>query len=93
MDGDALFRRHEALEAKRVGFEDQWRKVGRWVIPSLDMFNGGSPGDIKNYQQYDAFPMGALSKFAAAIEAGLMPRNTSWPSLSTSVANFSSPGE
>lgn len=81
MDGDALFRRHEALEAKRVGFEDQWRKVGRWVIPSLDMFNGGSPGDIKNYQQYDAFPMGALSKFAAAIEAGLMPRNTSWHNL------------
>lgn len=84
MDADSLIRQHEAMAARRANWETLWERVARLVLPRLDDFNGKkSQADDRSLQQYDAFPMGALDKFAAAIEAGLMPRTTLWHHLIT----------
>lgn len=72
------------MEALRGNWESLWEGVAQLVLPRSDDFRKKhSPGTQRNQQQYDAFPMQALDKFAAAIEAGLMPRNALWHSLST----------
>ena len=84
MDAESLMRRHDALVARRANWDNLWERVARLVLPRLDDFHKRrSPGEERNLQQYDAFPMGALDKFAAAIEAGLMPRTTMWHHLIT----------
>lgn len=83
MDADDLMRRHEAMAQRRAPFEAVWDKVARLVLPVMDQFGGKSANKQNNFEQHDAFPMGALDKFAAAIEAGLMPRTTLWHHLIT----------
>jgi len=72
------------MEARRANWESLWEAVARLVLPRGDDFRSQhSPGSQRNQQQYDAFPMAALDKFAAAIEAGTMPRQTYWHRMST----------
>ena len=84
MDIDQLLERQENMEAKRGNWESLWETVAQLVLPRADDFKSKhSPGVQRNQRQYDAFPMGALEKFAAAIEAGTMPRQTIWHRLTT----------
>lgn len=85
MDGDSLMRRHDALVSYRQPWEPMWERVSRLVLPRANEWEGWTQGQQRNLQQYDSFPMGALDKFAAAIEAGLMPRQSIWHYLSTGV--------
>jgi hypothetical protein len=72
------------LKSRRSGWERLWERVAELVLPRADDFyNQHSPGSQRNLQQYDAFPMAALNKFAAALETGLVPRNSRWHQLST----------
>jgi hypothetical protein len=84
MLADDLMTKHDAMKARRSNWDHLWERVARLVLPRLDDFSSKrAPGEQRNFQQYDAFPMGALDKFAAAIEAGLMPRTTLWHHLIT----------
>lgn len=84
MQADDLMRRHEALAAKRANWESLWEKVTALVLPRIGEFhNKRSPGQNQSAQQYDAFPMLALEKFAAMLEAGSMPRSALWHKLSS----------
>lgn len=83
MDGEELIRLHEQLEAYRQPWERMWERVSQLVLPLANDFAGHSRGQQRNLQQYDSFPMGALDKFAAAIEAGLTPRSAVWHKLMT----------
>lgn len=83
MDGAELIRRHDMMVGYRQPWESMWERVAELVLPLANDFGGGSPGNRRNTRQYDSFPMGALDKFAAAIEAGLMPRSAMWHKLAT----------
>lgn len=81
---DLILSAHEDMESTRGNWESLWESVARLVLPRGDDFKSKhSPGDQRNHRQYDAFPMAALDKFAAALEAGLMPRTTIWHRLTT----------
>ena len=72
------------MEAVRGNWESMWEHVARLVLPRSDDFRSKhSPGTQRNQRQYDAFPMAALDKFAAVLEAGLMPRTALWHKLTT----------
>lgn len=72
------------MEAVRGNWESMWEHVARLVLPRSDDFRSKhSPGTQRNQRQYDAFPMAALDKFAAVLEAGLMPRTANWHKLTT----------
>ena len=84
MDIDRVLARQERMEGRRANWESLWESVARLVLPISDDFRSGhSPGGQRNQQQYDAFPQAALDKFAAAIEAGTMPRQTYWHRMTT----------
>jgi len=85
MNGEALMQRHDTLVSYRSPWEPLWERVSQLVLPRANDFGGFSNGQQRNLQQYDSFPMGALDKFAAAIEAGLMPRQSIWHYLSTGI--------
>lgn len=79
-----LISRQAGMEGKRGNWESLWEQVSRLVLPRADDFiTKHSQGVQRNQNQYDAFPMAALDKFAAAIESGLMPRNTLWHNMIT----------
>ena len=79
-----LMRRQEAMAATRGNWESMWEAVSKLVLPRSDDFRQKhSPGTQRNQQQYDAFPMAALDKFAAAIESATMPRTALWHKLTT----------
>lgn len=84
IDPAEVLERHDTMVARRSTWDSLWERVAQLVLPRADDFRTKhSPGDQRNLQQYDAFPMGALDRFAAAIEAGLMPRTNYWHRLST----------
>lgn len=81
---EEILDRQEQMEARRSNWETTWERVSKLVLPRTSGFQTkNTPGDNLSEQQYDAFPMAALDKFAAAIEAGLMPRGNLWHKLST----------
>lgn len=83
-DVDGILQRQTEMESMRGNWESLWENVARLVLPRSDDFRSKhAPGTQRNQRQYDAFPMAALDKFAAAIEAGLMPRTAIWHRLST----------
>ncbi|MCP4209761.1 MAG: hypothetical protein GY767_22350, partial [Shimia sp.] len=75
---------HDGMKSRRAHWDRLWERVAQLVIPRADDFyNQHSPGDQRNLQQFDAFPMAALDKFGAALEMGLIPRNATWHHLTT----------
>jgi hypothetical protein len=84
----SLMDRQSQLEAIRAPWETLWRKVSELVLPDKADFSGFARGEQRNLRQYDAFPMGALDKFAAAIEAGLTPPSAVWHKLMTGIASL-----
>ena len=84
MDVDRILARQERMEGRRSNWESLWEAVAKLVLPRSDDFRSQhSPGDQRSQAQYDAFPQAALDKFAAAIEAGTMPRQTYWHRMTT----------
>lgn len=85
MDTISLILHSQAeMESRRSNWESLWEQVARMVLPRSDDFRTKhSPGQQRNQYQYDSFPMAALSKFAAAMEGGLIPRTSTWHRLST----------
>lgn len=89
---EALCKRAEALKTKRSTFENQWVEVAERMLPGYaKTFNGGlstvksSGGGEKNTElMYDATAALALTKFAAAMESMLTPRNQKWHRLRAS---------
>lgn len=83
-DIDHIFHRQEQMERFRGNWESLWESVARLVLPKSDDFRiKRAPGEVRNQHQYDAFPMAALEKWAAAVEAGTMPRQTYWHKMTT----------
>lgn len=79
-----ILQQQSEMEAVRGNWESMWEHVARLVLPRSDDFRSKhSPGTQRTQRQYDAFPMAALDKFAAVMEAGLMPRTAMWHELST----------
>jgi len=83
MDAQDLLQRHDDLVAIRAPFESLWRSVEKLVMPAINQFGNQTAGGRLNLEQHDSFPMSALDKYTAAIEAGLMPRTTLWHFLQT----------
>lgn len=84
MDIDAAVRRQSELEDRRSNWESLWEEVAVRLFPRGDDFRSRHPdGATRTNRQYDAFPQMALNRFAAAMEAGLTPRNARWHDLST----------
>lgn len=76
--------RQSAFESRRSNWDTLWSEVARRVIPhGDDFYNKHTPGTNRSEQQYDSFPMLALSRFSAALESGLTPRTAMWHHLST----------
>lgn len=94
MDIERVLSRQEGMESRRASWEGLWESVAKLVLPRSDDFRSKhSPGSQRNQHQYDAFPMAALDKFAAAIEAGTMPRQTYWHRMSTGDTDLDSDHE
>lgn len=84
LDVSQVLERHEGMTSRRSNWESLWERVAQLVLPRVDDFRSKhANGSQRNLQQFDAFPMTALDKFAAAVEAGLMPRTTRWHNLET----------
>lgn len=84
-----IMQQQSEMEAVRGNWESMWEDVARLVLPRADDFRQKhSPGTQRNQHQYDAFPMLALDKFSAVIEAGLMPRTSMWHKLTTGDPEF-----
>lgn len=84
MDLEKILARQSNMENRRSNWESLWSDVAQLVFPRADDFRTKfSPGSSRNHRQYDAFPMAALDKWAAAVEAGTMPRQTFWHKLTT----------
>lgn len=89
---EALCKRADALKTKRSTFENQWVEVAERVLPGYARtFNGGlstvksSGGGEKNTElMFDATAALGLTKFAAAMESMLTPRNQKWHKLRAS---------
>jgi hypothetical protein len=89
---EALCKRADALKTKRSTFENQWVEVAERVLPGYARtFNGGlstvknSGGGEKNTEMmFDATAALGLTKFAAAMESMLTPRNQKWHRLRAS---------
>lgn len=74
----------EDLKNLRHNFDRHFQEAAEFVFPrSSDFTRSHSPGEKRNERIYDAFSMGALNRFAAAMEAGLMPQNSIWHRLTT----------
>ena len=83
---EEILDRQDQMASRRSTWEQVWERVSKLVLPRTSGFNTrNTPGENLSDQQYDAFPMAALDKFAAAIEAGLMPRSSLWHKLTTGV--------
>lgn len=81
---EEILARQTEMENRRSNWETVWERVSKLVLPRTSGFKTrNTPGESLSEQQYDAFPMAALDKFAAAIEAGLMPRGNLWHKLTT----------
>lgn len=86
MDVKRVLDRQAALESRRANWDTLWGEVARRVFPIGDDFDTKyAPGQDRSRNQYDAFPMLALERFAAALESGLTPRTAMWHKLSTGV--------
>lgn len=84
MDVKRILDRQAALETRRANWDSLWSEVARRVMPYGDDFDTRhAPGTNRSEQQYDSFPMLALSRFAAALESGLTPRTAMWHHLAT----------
>ena len=83
-DVKAIMERQATLEARRSNWESLWEEVASRVFPRGDDFNRRhAPGADRSDGQFDAFPMMALNRFAAALESGLTPRSQVWHKLTT----------
>jgi hypothetical protein len=84
--GDAIaadiLREFQILESKRGVWEGHWQEVAEKVIPfyANSFYQQGitTPGQKKNQQMYDTTALGALWKFAAAMESMITPANNKW---------------
>lgn len=89
MDVRRVLDRQSRMEAQRGQFETLWEEVARRVFPRGNDFRQKyAAGQSRTEHQYDAFPMMALNRFAAAIEGGLTPRTATWHRLSTGDATL-----
>jgi len=89
MDIARILARQESMETRRSNFESLWEQVAQLVLPRSDDFRTQhAPGSQRTQRQYDAFPQAALDKFAAAIEAGTMPRQSYWHRMTTGDADL-----
>lgn len=80
----ALLKRHDDMKSARSNWDSMWEEVAKRIFPRGDDFRDRHPrGTQRTQQQFDAWPMLALDRFAAALENGLTPRNSYWHRLST----------
>lgn len=83
---DEIMNRHDRMAARRATWEPVWERAAQLVLPRISGFQTKhTPGENLSNNQYDAFPMLALERFAAAIEAASMPRHNRWHLMSTGV--------
>jgi len=72
------------MESRRGNWEQTWEEIAERVLPRGDDFQKKHARGVQRTQHvYDSFPMLALTRFAAAMEAGVTPRTTRWHDLST----------
>lgn len=84
MDVRAILARQSVMESQRSHFVSQWDEIQQRLFPRGGSFQTTlSPGAKRNLRQFDAFPLLALHKYAAAMDAGLTPRSTLWHHLKT----------
>jgi hypothetical protein len=71
------------LKSNRGNWESHWEEIAQRVLPShAQTFTGStSPGVKKNQELYDSTAAMACTKFAAAMESMLTPRNQRWHAL------------
>lgn len=71
------------LKANRGNWEMHWEEVAGRVIPSYaqTFVGNSSPGVKKNQEMFDSTAAMACTKFAAAMESMLTPRNQRWHGL------------
>ncbi len=74
-DADKILKRFDSLESRRSEWEGAWQKCADYVMPRLGR-NNRQPVHI-----FDSTAPLALSRFAAALEAILVPRTQKWHSL------------
>lgn len=71
------------MKTNRGNWESHWEEIAQRVLPShAQTFTGAtSPGVKKSQEAYDATAALACTKFAAAMESMLTPRNQRWHKL------------
>jgi hypothetical protein len=79
---DELIRSFEAAQNQRGMWESQWEIIARRVLPSYSrLFTSRAQaigGEPKTEEMVDATAALALTRFAAAMESMLTPRNGTW---------------
>lgn len=84
MDLTQIIKRHENMVASRSQFTDYWQKISERLLPYSGNFRSQySPGETKTNRQFDGFPQLALSRYAAAMDSGLTPRQSHWHLLTS----------
>lgn len=85
MGAEDLIRRHEALTATRVTWENHWREIAERILPRQDSFQRNwTEGAKRNEKIFDSTAPVALERFAAAMESMLTPRAQRWHRLRAS---------
>lgn len=79
VDADKILKRFAGLERDRAKWAQVWRMCAEYVLPRLD------PEEQKSWV-FDATAPLSLQKFAAAMEAWLIPRTQKWHSFVTGLA-------
>jgi hypothetical protein len=78
-----ILQRHARLKSNRGNWETHWEEVASRVMPnySSSFIGANAPGTKRNQEMFDATAAMACTKFAAAMESMLTPRNQRWHRL------------
>lgn len=84
-DIDRIYNRQKELSSARSPWLTLWQRTAELVSPQLDhLLRQLSPGSERGQARiFDSMPMQSVQRFAAGLEAALIPRGSRWHQLST----------
>lgn len=83
-DARRILQHQDQMQTARSVFESHWQEIAEFVMPRAAEFTRvWTQGAKRTWRQFDAFSTLALSRFAAAMEGGLIPRASTWHHLTT----------
>ena len=84
MSVQSLLQRFDKLSSRRSTWEDHWQDLGELFLPRQATFTAErTPGDKRQWRQFDGVPMQAARGLAASLDGLLKPKSERWFSIRT----------